>query len=126
MTDNEIIAEFMGVRHIHMVKNMGYDTCWRWLMNVVERIEQTPLIDHDDGPDEKRIIVTIEPGYVVISVNGENTIVEETVPEGRTKIQMVYSAIVDYIKWFNNVGGRLAHADTFGNDHEVFIINDKK
>lgn len=71
MTDNELIAEFMGVDH-HPLTNK-YDTSWDWLMPVVEKIGKQYI------PTDLAInrITIFEP------------------------IEGVYSAVVQFIKWYN-------------------------
>src|SRR6188768_657987 len=106
MTDNELIAEFMGwerLRHDsgHMVPNlypyvgnsgetemfgeeMEFHRRWDWLMPVVEKIE------HEGFP------VDIWKNCCLIrGVAGSASKVEGS------KINAVYSAVVEFIKWYN-------------------------
>jgi len=116
---NRLIALFEGYREIpnwdvydfgytrHPTINVGcygdiqleYHRKWGWLMPVVEKIEKIPM---EDGRGEVNPIVTIECNYCIISQGGENTIVEVVwADEERTKIQAVWQAAVEFIKWYN-------------------------
>lgn len=92
MSDNEIIAEFMG----HDVpngylngsdRNSKYDTSWDWLMPVVEKIERIKGVH----------LVISELGCDIYSFG-------KRVSDSRedTKIKTVYKAVVSFIKWYSN------------------------
>lgn len=120
MSDNEIIAEFMGLirdgkgvnqKCFRVMQNglpsknsrlheslFKYQTSWNWLMPVVEKIETVPVIE---GGKDDSYIVTIETRYCVISENGEAPVVEGQAENEETKITTVYNTVVEFIKWYN-------------------------
>jgi hypothetical protein len=97
MKDNELIAEFMGAKFstkhqcwefektAHTKHSMPYDTSWDWLMPVVEKIEYVGF--H----------VLIEQNYCRI---GEE--LDIRVWAVNQKIEAVYNAVVQFIKWYNS------------------------
>jgi hypothetical protein len=120
-TDNEIIAEFMGLEPKRIgtisseisstpVIDWGYevpfktypaippfDTSWDWLMPVVEKIESTQY---------KKYLYEIK-GYTfiingrcaeVVDIEGE-AIVKQQV--GESKLKATYKAVVLFIHWYN-------------------------
>ena len=81
-TDNELIAEFMGMGIFHYNPNqLGYDTSWDWLIPVVEKI-------HNVVPSE------------VSEVNNEGLAIFEI--GLLTPIGEVHEAVVQFIKWYNS------------------------
>lgn len=116
---NRLIAEFMGYavdnngyhkngeyvdnkgsKHYTglTIKEVKYHTSWDWLMPVVEKIETIEIPDY--YLPECYFIVTIEPGYCVISENGEAPMVEYQDQES-PKISIVYEAVIEFIEWYN-------------------------
>lgn len=111
-SDNELIAEFMGVseqygrmhisgRGSYVKKNyphqLKYHNNWSWLMPVVEKIETT-----EDGFISRVTGCRIE-GYLCDFVDHENT--ERACQFSQTsKIDAVYKAVVEFIKWYNQHG----------------------
>lgn len=120
MTDNELIAEFMGGRkqiigddqlhgyspgtilwhglfdeHGHTTY-LSFDDDWEWLMPVVEKIEtmyDTGIFyDGHRQPDVHNIRIYAKRG-------GSETIV---VSYGTSKIETTYKAVVEFIKWYNS------------------------
>jgi len=117
-TDNELIAEFMDEEISAVIANYGvpvrvlvlprkpisetktgrpieakYDTSWDWLMPVVEKIE---YLGH-----------TVHVAKNDVAVKERNTISSPSVCfiQGKwelTKIEAVYKAVVEFIKWYNN------------------------
>jgi hypothetical protein len=107
-TNNKIIAEFLGIKTIseqdflnynyntneignmHILESKKYDTDWNQLMEVVEKIESLGY--------------TVKVAkYIVIIDNPKNKgnhIAFRTDWE-HTKIQAVYNACLDFIKWYN-------------------------
>lgn len=97
--NNKLLAEFMGLSIITFNKEMyllkwknnlvqqkddtifKFNSDWNWLMEVIEKIENT------------RCYVTIKGCAVNMS-----TIVETSAP---TKIEAVYNACVEFVKWYN-------------------------
>ena len=112
---NKLIAEFMGGKYdkdttfkiqsdeiwlpIHGIVNCAtiesgkgriiqYHTSWDWLMPVVEKIE-----NFNDGCtlciiEDERCHINTQTNFEVDSV-------------GYTKIEAVYNAIIEFIKWYN-------------------------
>lgn len=117
-TDNELIAEFMGavvakevwggsgsfhrIWNIkHPVNNsdcvydgvgMKYATSWDWLMPVVEKIESTEL-QNSFFPCIKIV------GNAVAFDTGGDYIYHKN---SASKIENVYKAVVDFIKFYNS------------------------
>lgn len=113
MTDNELIAEFMGGKYDEMShswtglpkKHGGYstpvnwawdsndilyDTSWDWLMPVVEKINNTmhPTLN-------ERIDVIIYRR--TCHINDMQQIIIETT--GKDMLECTYKAVVQFIKW---------------------------
>ena len=127
--NNKLIAEFMGVTlkdnkfYIDFDKhkeNLHHSICvfegvanspiyeleerklkfhcsWDWLMPVVEKIED---IDEEDDDNTKRFNVIIE--QCVCSIIENHTSEGFPIQDGDTKIEAVYKAVVEFIKWYNN------------------------
>lgn len=110
--NNKIIAEFMG-RVIPEDKLEFYDenptthyynSNWNWLMEVVEKIEQTTIKETYGQFNEKEsnaiVSVVIENKFCQILSNGIylNEIISEN---EETKIEAVYNACVEFIKYYN-------------------------
>lgn len=130
--NNKLIAEFMGLKpkcemdgvysYLDMpffsirendidkvieeiAKYSKYHSSWEWLMKVVEKIEGLTLIETYGEFNKKeaiaKISVSIEKGFCQILSNG--LYLNEVISiEGETKIQSVYYACVEFIKWYNN------------------------
>ena len=81
-TDNTIIAAFMGLR----IKHPKYDTDWNWLMPVVKKIESLGYR------------VTIVRHICRIDLTEESKLI---ISEDIKKIEAVYSACLEFIKWYN-------------------------
>ena len=107
--NNKLIAEFMGVRHTddskylenlkemksdglyfeqgYMTSELHYYTDWRWLMEVVSKIESLGYwLNKIDGD------------YWIVNDNGD-TIIDNTEHSGG--IIAVYNSCVEFIKWYN-------------------------
>ena len=100
---NKIIAEFMGYikntpskdffqhptekNRYDRIEFLSYDSDWNWLMEVVEKIESLGY----------RIEIVKHIGRIYLS-NKETIIISENTP----KIEAVYIACVEFIKWYNN------------------------
>lgn len=111
-TDNELIAEFMGVPQINdngvivwdnqrtgktiyclQSRYLRYDTSWDWIMPVVEKIES---LGYGFRIDPWSIFVT-----EYISGN-ENDIIHVTIDDAPyPKIRHYYHAVIKAIKWYN-------------------------
>lgn len=93
MTDNELIAEFMGLDSfkdslaslhqgkinvdVDVYEQAQYHTSWDWLMPVVGKIEQTPNV------------YDIE----------EFLLIRDELCTAR--IETIYDSVVEFIKWYN-------------------------
>jgi len=123
-TDNELIAEFMGLRVYkissgncygvlangkpakHPTKrhesHLRYSSSWDWLMPVVEKIES---IGYATKIRYEAFTQGEEMGYhdiEIFTLNENNGYLRvacctERIP----KIQAVYKAVVEFIKWYN-------------------------
>ena len=110
--NNKIIAEFMGAyqddkgywgftntkeRHRwhtdRFLDATYYDTDWNWLMGVVGKIEE--MADWS-----LELLTTDKKEYqMLIPLSNTNIIVE-------MKIEAVYKACVEFIKWYNENGAK--------------------
>lgn len=100
--NNKIIAEFMGMKENNFTgafKNIDnkflfpselvYPSNWNWLMEVVEKIEN--YNEHTSvffAPQGCTIDVCIKDGFSYSN-------------DCDTKIEAVYNACVEFIKWYN-------------------------
>lgn len=113
--NNKLIAEFLGVyqddkgywgftntkehQRWHTDRFLDathYDTDWNWLMDVVSKIESIVWEDLNDTSFNVTIGAT---SYCVIQDNNGGVI--EIIGQGSTKIESVYKACVEFIKWYN-------------------------
>ena len=106
--NNKIIAEFLSVKmhpcetieklkflpmeerglyNGYFVEDLKYHEDWNWLMEVVENIESLGY----------RIEIVKHICRIYLS-NKETIIISENTP----KIEAVYNAVVEFIKWYNN------------------------
>ena len=81
-TNNKIIAEFMNWSD---TGNKGIQ--WDWLMEVVEKIESIGFT------------FETKKNWARITRKGENIILRWE--EDKTKIEAVYNACIEFIKWYN-------------------------
>jgi len=126
--NNKIIAEFLGAipnkggeyemygiipsiedelseKHFFFGSEMPFTTNWNWLMEVVEKIQNVPSYDKD----KFGTIVKIEGRNCSIKSDNYGSKNKEYSKKiyfnanysGDTKIQAVYDACVDFIKWYN-------------------------
>jgi hypothetical protein len=111
--NNKLIAEFMGFQQTNLgwydaeeillraerdntFDNLKFHTDWNWLMEVVEKIESIVWEELNDTSFNVTIGAT---SYCVIQDNNGGVI--EIIGQGGTKIESVYKAVVDFIKWYN-------------------------
>ena len=128
LENNKLIAEFLGyidngcsedVFLIHPITNydveissLKYHEDWNWLMEVVEKIESLNL-----GNTTIKTVFSEEDLYINSNVSflimykecyvnffGEMKVYENwiSVTECNSKIEAVYTACVEFIKWYNN------------------------
>ncbi len=90
INSNKLIAEFMGKNtNLRFIDPYGYHCSWDWIMPVVEKIESIGYP------------VTInchKSCYINITSKDASHIM---VDFAETKIEAVYNAVVEFIKWFN-------------------------
>ena len=101
-TNNKLIAEFIGYKEYvnegaiqlyikdEVVKSIGqldFHSDWNWLMEVVEKIESIGFT------------FETKKNWARITRKGENIILRWE--EDKTKIEAVYNACVEFIKWYN-------------------------
>lgn len=103
-TDNELIAEFMGLEHKGgdvKIKQSAwpkmfwttarYDTSWDWLMPVVQKIES--LMPHINIPADLEALKN--------GTHGSEPHIEVLSLSIASKISEVYAAVITFIRWFN-------------------------
>jgi len=103
-TDNELIAEFMGLpltkREVKFTggtkevpfQNWKYNQSWDWLMPVVEKIET--LYDKAFPPDFIAKLLAKEPTI-------DHHYMDVIALPLSTKINEAYGSVVEFIKWYN-------------------------
>ena len=102
---NALIAEFMGMKphdpkeldgfwtntikahKFDNVMNLQFNSDWNWLMEVVEKIESIGFT------------FETKKNWARITRKGENIILRWE--EDKTKIEAVYNACIEFIKWYN-------------------------
>ena len=103
--NNRLIAEFMGLdvlyeNRVHhdsaskgKVTIMKYHSSWDWLMPVVEKIESTDLFED----------FRIEPFQVVVRAyeSTDNKLYKIIECKPKTKLEAIYKAVIEFIKWYN-------------------------
>jgi hypothetical protein len=102
--NNKLIAEFIGVYSEEngydytKIGNKGvcYHTSWDWLMPVVDKIES---LDQDDVFD---VEFKMEKGAVEIICNKYQQSEEFCL----SRLESTYKAVVEFIKWYNEQGGK--------------------
>lgn len=110
-TNNKLIAEFLGYTQPHPdYPNTNYwykkdrepltvllfDSHWDWLMEVVEKIENTKI---DNTIFD--VFITKYKTHIHYSKNNEwfsNIFLHE----GNEKLENTYNACIEFIKWYNN------------------------
>ena len=100
--NNKLIAEFMGYPK-HKIDFVGkrlnfenskhntYHKDWNWLMQVVEKIESIL-------PDDSIITIEYKNCFIPVLDDEEPFTIEGG---GKTKIEAVYNACLEFIKWYN-------------------------
>ena len=111
--NNKLIAEFMGARFRYLSyidldqynfgktdrtwkdnKDMHYHDSWDWLMHVVEKIESLGAkVEISTSPRNSRHYCEMR-GYGFAHEWDDN------------KINAVYKAVVEFVKWYNNIKNR--------------------
>lgn len=104
--NNKLIAEFIG-RHgkhrkdlwffkdphsnrvWHKIEWMKFHSSWDWLMVIVEKIEQLNYM----------MIIEYNSCYIKLRKLTAKPFIK--VYEGKSKINNVYNAVIEFIKWYN-------------------------
>lgn len=110
--NNKIIAEFMGW---DILSNMTYSKVtkgkwivldklkfhsnWNWLMELVEKIESINEANDEYYSDYSFTVTNFIQNWTAGFISREN--VEIVNVEGLTKIEAVYNACLEFIKWYN-------------------------
>lgn len=107
--ENKLIAQFMGYKvHTHRgcpflykyilqgqleydLRELEYDSSWDWLMEVIEKIEHLDTGYEVCIIDKECEIGTMGYQYTRVALGKANT-----------KIEAVYIAIIQFIKWYND------------------------
>ena len=112
---NTLIAEFMGVSkskidangqvlNFENSKYNTYNSDWNWLLKVVEEIESLEDTERFEITNSGVNITHYQTKEVKFIYNGYHTnkgmylLTEKAVD---TKIEAVYMAVVEFIKWYN-------------------------
>ena len=113
--NNKLIAEFMGkewhntfFKDVCIVSpsNISYefDSNWAWIMLVVEKIESIPSYDRDRFGTSVKIMgrmCQIKSGhYGTKDKVYSKSLYFDCSYGGNTKLEAVYTACVEYVKWF--------------------------
>jgi len=123
-TDNELIAEFMGFvdggnywaaidnpyknfegGHRFYSSELLFDESWDWIMPVVELLNE-PVVKNGKII---RSAVQIDIFYKACNLKFEPDEDFEDIDDfslhtqGKTKIEAVYKAVVEFIKWYNSL-----------------------
>ena len=84
-------------------EHLGYDSHWNWLMPIVEKIERTQLVGyeytHDDKPASFRVAIFVNCCDICVANSTGDNLIEITAAP--SKIEAVYSAVVQFIQWYN-------------------------
>ena len=116
--NNKLIAEFLSVK-IHpcetiekfkflpieerglyngyFIDELKYHEDWNWLMEVVEKIESLEIFDRMGRFNINT--KNFDENYTSFITDKDEDFIQ---CEGETKIEAVYSAVVEFIKWYNN------------------------
>jgi hypothetical protein len=105
--NNKLIAEFMGLAYSTKYQYEGwyknanfnnricdydglkYHSSWDWLMPVVEKIESLSFV------------ISFEIGRKYVEIKPVRELRDCFYIEGKTKIEAVYNACVEFIEWYN-------------------------
>ena len=103
--NNKLIAEFMGFVEVDsgwynympqlQAQDLKYHVSWDWLMPVVDKIERIVF------DEENSFNVTIGSGIYCVVQDLHGECYEMIYDDEETKIEAVYKAVVDFIKWHN-------------------------
>lgn len=123
MTDNELIAQFMGFKRsdisftnwkgelngqVHYTATLFvFQQSWDWLMPVVEKISQFVYETYKDNNGFKDVVIhdrAYPRTFGMIDNEGKWIVRINRMPleEGNTLIDATYKAVVEFIKWYNS------------------------
>jgi hypothetical protein len=113
LNGNKLIAEFMGYVYIGgsglfyvdsnkqawAIERVQFHSSWDWLMPVVEKIES---MERKYDTDSKisfrwRVEIKRQTCYIQYCFTGKG---KELLIDANTKIEAVWVAVVEFIKWF--------------------------
>ena len=105
--NNKLIAEFMLNKIVPQSWTWEYHKSWDALMPVVEKIES---IEDSNLPylsySQNNFCVSIRNGFCEI-ISGDFLMdFDEFSRHSGTKIEATYNAVVEFIKWYNEQGGK--------------------
>jgi hypothetical protein len=103
--NNKMIAEFMGLapnecgvyqtkRGPYHLENLSYHLSWDWLMDVVDKIECTPIDNKDNSDSFFNVMIEV----FECNINGGDICICEN---GHTKREATYKAVVEFINEYN-------------------------
>ena len=88
----ESIEDREDIKHFYQPEEMLFNSDWNWLMEVVEKIEETEIENNilmlESIGNEAKFIY--DDGCRFLNSN-----------IGETKIEAVYNACIEFIKWYN-------------------------
>jgi len=131
LTDNELIAEFMGLvrrepnnnynlpqwwqptkdkrekgKFIGYPEQLKYHSSWDKLMPVVERLQEPEISTDGDKIIRSGLEITIYYKACDLSFTPDEDFEDcedfEIQTQGETKMEAIYKAVVEFIKWYNN------------------------
>lgn len=99
MTDNELIAEFMGRKYgLNADKNgyLKYDTSWDHLMPVVEKIETLDINGYKFSTE-----IIGKQCFIESEIRRSGTKMLIFSKTGTSKIDAIYKSVILFITWYN-------------------------
>ena len=92
----DTIEDGENEKHFYTPLQMKFHKDWNWLISVVEKIESLEFIDREGRFNISS--VCFDENYTTFIIDGTKGIIQV---EGETKIEAVYNAVVEFIKWYN-------------------------
>jgi hypothetical protein len=117
MTDNKLIAEFMGYEVKHgkcyspkyndgTIAPMQFDRSWDWLMPVVEKIEEIAIDDGHRNQYERLAVkehrYQVDMGYTQCSIHDHVRHGVIASADMGTKLLSTHRAVIEFLKEYNN------------------------
>ena len=118
LENNKLIAEFLSVKmhpcktienlkflpmeerglyNGYFIEDLKYHEDWNWLMVVVEKIESLEIFDRMGRFNINT--KNFDENYTSFITDKDEDFIQ---CDGDTKIEAVYNAVVEFIKWYNN------------------------